>query len=220
MKKIRVLLVDDHKIFRDGILSLFSGAKEIEIIDVASNSNEALQKIRNQKPDVVIMDISMPEISGIEIIKQIKEENISSKILVLSMHTKEEYVFNAIRAGANGYLPKEETSKEELFKAIKEIIAGKEYFSNSISTIMQKYFLRKAKNNENDSVKDYEQLTKREKEVLKLVIEGLSNIEIADKLFVNIRTIETHKHNLLQKLKIKNTIELVKFALKNNILEF
>lgn len=219
MKKIRVLLVDDHKIFRDGILSLFSGAKEIEIIDVASNSNEALQKIRNQKPDVVIMDISMPEISGIEIIKQIKEENISSKILVLSMHTKEEYVFNAIRAGANGYLPKEETSKEELFKAIKEIIAGKEYFSNSISTIMQKYFLRKAKNNENDSVKDYEQLTKREKEVLKLVIEGLSNIEIADKLFVNIRTIETHKHNLLQKLKIKNTIELVKFALKNNILE-
>ncbi len=219
MKKIQVLLVDDHKIFRDGILSLFSDAKEIEIIDVASNSNEALQKIRNQKPDVVIMDISMPEISGIEIIKQIKEENISSKILVLSMHTKEEYVFNAIRAGANGYLPKEETSKEELFKAIKKIIAGKEYFSNSISTIMQKYFLRKAKNNENDSVKDYEQLTKREKEVLKLVIEGLSNIEIADKLFVNIRTIETHKHNLLQKLKIKNTIELVKFALKNNILE-
>lgn len=219
VSKISVVLVDDHQIFRDGILSLFSDVDEIEIVGVASSGRDAIDKIQELKPNVAVLDISMPDISGIELMEYVKDQLKHTKILILSMHTNEDYIFKAIRAGASGYLPKQETNKEELIRAIKYIHSGHEYFSDSIAVIMQKHFLNEAKNSKPESKKDYELLSKREKEVLRLVIEGLTNSEIADKLFVNIRTVETHKTNILQKLELKNTVELVKFAIKNNLLE-
>lgn len=218
MQKITVILVDDHPIFRDGIKSMFENSEEVAIVDEASNGIEAIDKAFSLKPDVLIVDLSMPGITGIELIERIREFNKETAIIVLSMHSKEDYIFKAIRAGANGYLPKEETTKEELLKAIHEVRKGNEYFSHSVSQTMQKHFLNEAKNNQTD-LPDYESLSKREKEVLKLVIEGLSNTEVAAKLFVSLRTVETHKSNILQKLQLKNTVELVKFALKHNLLE-
>jgi DNA-binding NarL/FixJ family response regulator len=218
MEQIHVILVDDHQIFREGIKSMFEQDDDIRIIDEASNGNEAINKCYEQKPHVLIVDLSMPGITGIELISRIREFDKRVAIIVLSMHNKEDYIFKAIRAGANGYLPKEETNKEELIKAINEVIDGKEYYSQSVTEIMKAHFLDEAKNVKHD-VPDYESLSKREKEVLKLVIEGLSNAEIAEKLFVSLRTVETHKSNILQKLKLKNTVELVKFALKNNLIE-
>lgn len=219
MQKIRVILADDHQIFRDGIKSMFENSTEVDILDEASNGQQAIDKTNQHKPDVLIVDLSMPGITGIEVIERIREFNKEVAIIVLSMHSREDYIFKAIRAGANGYLPKEETTKDELLNAIQDVTKGKEYFSHTVSQTMQKHFLDEAKNS-HPNLPDYELLSKREKEVLKLVIEGLSNNEIATKLFVSLRTVETHKTNILQKLKLKNTVELVKFALMHNLLEF
>jgi len=219
MGKIRVLLVDDHRIFRDGVISLFDDEKEIEIVDVASNGKEALEKLKFIKADVILLDLSLNGISGIEVLKIINENYSDNNVLILSMHTEEEFVFKAISSGAKGYLPKENTNKQELMNAIRLVSRGEEYYSDSIEKIMQKYFLNKAKHFNDENNVDYNLLTKREKEILKLIVEGLSNSEIADKLFVNIRTVETHKTNIIKKLKLKNVIELVKYAIKNNLVE-
>ncbi|MBC8344187.1 MAG: response regulator transcription factor [Bacteroidetes bacterium] len=218
MQKIRIILADDHQIFRDGIKSMFENSQEIDIIAEAGNGHEAVDKTKQFKPDVLMVDLSMPGLTGIEAIERIREFDNEVAILVLSMHSKEDYVFKAIRAGANGYLPKEETTRDELLNAIQDVNKGKDYYSQSVSQTMQKHFLNEAKN-ANSGIPDYKILSKREKEVLKLVIEGLSNSEIASKLFVSLRTVETHKTNILQKLQLKNTVELVKFALKHNLLE-
>ena len=216
---IKVLLVDDHQIFRDGILSLFTDIRDIRIVGVASSAKEALEKIKLLNPDLLLLDISMPEMSGLDLMEQIKLIKKDLKILVLSMYTREEYIAHAVRAGAKGYLAKQDTTKEELTKAIREIMNNKEYFSESISSIMKSYFLETARNPENNRQKEIYKITTREREVLKLVVEGLSNQEIADKLYVNIRTVETHKTNILQKLQLKNSVDLVKFAIKNKLLE-
>ncbi|MFC2101301.1 response regulator, partial [Bacteroidota bacterium] len=210
---IRVVLVDDHQIFRDGIVSLFTDVGDIKIIGVASNAEEAVDKVSMLEPEVILLDISMPGISGIELIEQLHQLNKDFKILILSMYTREEYISQAVRAGAKGYLAKQDTTKDELTKAIREVRNNKEYFSDSISLIMKEYFLNSARNPEINRKNDIQKLTPREKEVLKLVVEGLSNQEIADKLFVNIRTVETHKTNILQKLNLKNSVDLVKFAI-------
>ena len=219
MKQIKVLLVDDHKIFRDGILSLFSDVDDIKIADIASNGQEALNIIKSQKPDVVILDISMPVMSGLELIPKIKEMYPLLKILILSMHSGEDYIFKAIRAGANGYLPKQSTSKTELVNAIKTLYEGQEYYSSSVSQVMQRNFVKKARSGEDENENEVFLLTQREREILKQVVEGLSNQEIASRLFIHIRTVETHKNNIMQKLKLKNSVELVKFAIRNNLLE-
>lgn len=218
MQKIKLLIVDDHQIFRDGVLSLFSDVDEIAIVGLASDGVEAIEKTRILHPDVVILDISLPGISGIDVLKDITRTN-GTNVLILSMHTKEEYIFKAISAGAKGYLPKEDTTKQELVHAVKAVAKGEEYFTKSVGKVMQRYFMENAKKESSKKAEDINKLTKREKEILKLVVEGLSNQEIADKLFVNIRTVETHKTNIMNKLELKNTVELIKFAIKNKLLE-
>ena len=216
---IKVLLVDDHQIFRDGIVSLFSDQDEICILDVASNGEEALNKLRFSSFDVMLLDISMPGKSGIEVIAEAKAILPEIKILILSMHTGEDYIFKALRAGALGFLAKQNTTKPELIKAIKAISEGKEYFNESIVLIMQQHYVNSARNIDDEAKSNYNLLSNREKEILKLVLEGLSNNELAKKLFVHIRTVETHKTNIMQKLGLKNSVELVKFAIKNDLFE-
>jgi DNA-binding NarL/FixJ family response regulator len=218
MESIKVILVDDHQLVRDGIRSLIKDAKNIEVIEEASDGYELLEKLKLTKPDIIVLDISMPRLSGIETTKKITDEFPDVKVLVLSMFTSEEYIFNAIKAGAKGYLPKN-TSKKELLEAIYSINAGNEYFSDSISNIILKSYIKKTKTNDDYSGKKQNVLSSRELEVLTLFAEGNTNQEMAEKLFLSIRTVESHKNHIMQKLELKTTVDLVKFAIKNNIIQ-
>lgn len=216
--KIKVLIIDDHQIFRDGISSLFNEAEDFLVIGYASDGEDALEKIDQLDPDVLLLDISLPKMTGFDLMKIVNKKYPDIKILVLSMHTKDEYIFEAMNAGAFGYLPKQNTSKDELLDAVRTVFKGEEYLNDDVIRVMQKSHSAKSPIS-SDFQKNFNTLTKREREIVSLVVEGLTNQEIADKLFVNIRTVETHKTNILQKLQLKNSVDLVKFAIKNNLLE-
>ena len=218
MSSIKIMLIDDHQIVRDGIKVLLESLENVEVIGEASNVAELLEKLKDVQPDIIVTDISMPDISGIELTKIINEDKkyANIKILILSMYTNEDFVFNAIKAGAKGYLPKN-TTRKELFEAVNTIYNGDEYFSESISNIILKSYIKKVKSDENGEKK--EALSIREIEILKLFAEGMANQEIADKLFISIRTVESHKNHIMQKLALKTTVDLLKFAIKNKIVE-
>ena len=218
-KKIRVFLVDDHQIVRDGIKSLLQNAPEITISGEASSGKELFDRIFSSNSDIILMDISIPDISGIELTRQISEAYPEIKVLILSMYTQEDFIVNAIAAGAKGYLPKN-TTRPELLKAITELYEGNEYYSDAISKIIIENYVsnaRKAKDPELEKDKDEDVLSSREKQILQMVVEELSNQEIADKLFISIRTVESHKNHIMQKLEIKSMVELIKYAIRNKI---
>jgi DNA-binding NarL/FixJ family response regulator len=163
------------------------------------------------------MDINLPDSTGIELTRELKESRPEIKILILSMHMEEDFIVNAIEAGAKGYLPKT-TSKKELIAAINSISAGEDYFNETISNILIKSYVKRAQTPKKVEEKVID-LTRREKEIITLFALGMSNKEIADKLFISIRTVESHKNNIMNKLELKSTVDLVKFALKNNYIE-
>lgn len=218
---IRVLLVDDHRIFRDGIVSMFSQSQEVEITGLASNGTEAVAKNEQLKPDVIILDLSMPGAGGLEFLKLVRQTGKLPHVLILSMHSDIAFVTEALANGAKGYVCKEETDKEELLEAIKTIAGGEEYFGKSVRDLMQKQFIIGVAGRSEAGIGEpgLEVLSKRETEILKLVMEGLSNQEIADAFFVSIRTVETHKNNIMTKLNLKNTVELVKYAIRNRFFD-
>ena len=218
MEKIKIILVDDHQLVRDGIKALLTGLPDIAIIGEASGAGELLKELETLKPDLLIMDISLPEISGIELTKRICLEYPGINVLILSMYNNEEFIFNSLKAGAKGYLPKD-TSRDELLKAIYTIHKGEEFFGESISKVMLKSYIKRATDNEEPGDRTNAILTSREIEILKLYVEGLINKEISDKLDISIRTVETHKNHIMRKLGLKSTVELVKFAIKNKIAE-
>jgi len=213
MDKIKIILVDDHDIVRDGIKSLLRTQPNFNIIGEAGSYKELKNILQFDIPDIIILDISMPDKSGIEITRIIKKEYPSIKIIILSMHIIDEFIFNSLEAGVNAYLPKN-TSKKELITAIEQVNAGNDFFSEQISNIILKGYLQKIK--KDDFNKGNKELTKREKEILVLFAEGASNQEIADKLYISIRTVESHKNHIMQKLKLNSTVDLIKYALKNN----
>jgi len=214
-KKIKLILVDDHAIVRDGLKSLLKGNEEIEIIGEADCAEKFFELLKKEKPDLVLLDISLPDISGIEVAKKLHEKYPEIGALILSMYTDEDFILNAVKVGARGYLPKN-SKKEELLTAIKTVYSGEEYFSNLVSKVVANSYLKKIKG-ENKNLLNL--LTEREKEIMKLVVEGLTNQEIAQKLFISIRTVETHKTRILQKLGFKSIVDLVKFAIKNKIVD-
>ena len=215
MKKIKIALVDDHSIVRDGIKALISGEKDIEICGEFGSAAEFLKKL-DPKPDIILLDIAMPGMSGLELCEKLHAEHPEIRIMILSMYTEDDFINKAIKFGVKAYLPKN-TSKKELLAAIHAVNDGKDYFNEEISAIMLSSYVKQIKSDEEpDKVS---QLTKREREVLVLFAEGLSNQELADRLFISIRTVETHKTNMMNKLEFKNSIDLVKFAIKNNLVE-
>lgn len=216
MEKIKLILVDDHQLVRTGIANLLSGEASFEIIGEASESREMFDLLRQLQPDIAVLDIALPGMSGIEITKKLHNDYPGIRILILSMHTSEEFIFNAINSGARGYLPKN-TSRRELIEAIYAIHRGEEYFAESISNVILKSYIKKAKSNSSDDENKENLLSKRELEVLKLFAEGMTNQEIADKLFISIRTVESHKNHIMARLELKTTVDLVKFAIRNNI---
>lgn len=220
MSKTRILIVDDHQIVRDGIQRILNDEHDIELIGSVSSGKEALAFIKCTQLDMVIADLSMPNMSGIELTETISKLYPQIKVLILSMFNNEEYIVSAIQAGAKGYLPKQDSTTEILLEAIRTIASGDEFFSPSISRIVLKSFVNNAKNSGVAEVAKKHQLTSREKEILKLYVEGCTNNEIAEKLNLSIFTVKTHKNNIMQKYNFKSTVEMIKFALRNNIVEW
>lgn len=217
METTKVMLVDDHHVVRDGIKSLVNNMDQFSVIGEAGDEIEMRTKIGLEIPDIIIMDISLPGKSGIDITRELKKEYPQIRILILSMYTNEDFIFNAVKAGARGYLPKN-TSKKELNNALVEISKGGEYFSEPISNIILKSYIKQAQGGNDDNEEEKpESLSSRETEVLKLFAEGKSNREIADNLCISIRTVESHKNHIMQKLHLKSTVDLIKFAIRKKI---
>lgn len=220
MKRIKVILADDHDIVRFGIASVIRTADDIELIGEASNGKGTLELYRRFVPDVAIVDITMPGMNGIETTRAILEEDPEARILILTMHMDEEYLNQALKAGAKGYLLKN-CDKLELVNGIRSIAQGEKVFSGTISMLMTEHYINSVTGPSPDKVGSNEEgvhLTKREKEIINLIADGLTSQEIAEALYISPRTVETHRANLLQKLDIRNTAGLVRFAIENGFI--
>jgi DNA-binding NarL/FixJ family response regulator len=213
MDCIRIALVDDHKMFREGIKSVLADEKSISVVAEAGTAENIITDISKCKIDVLITDISLPGMSGIELCRFAAKNCPQVKILMLSMHTDEEFVMDSVSSGASGYLSKE-TGHEELIFAIRKIANGEIYFSHNVSQTIIQGYRKDKKSQENPS----DTLSQRELEVLKLYAEGLSNVEIAEKLFISVRTVESHKTHILQKTGLKSHVDLVKLAIKHKLI--
>lgn len=216
MEKINIVLVDDHQVVRDGVKSLLSEFQDIKIVGEADSAQSLFQVLNSSLlPDVIILDINLPDQSGIELTRQLKQKFPSIKVLILTMYNSEEYIFNAIKAGASGYLPKT-ANRAELIGAVRQAAQGNEYFAGTISNIILKSYIRQAKQ---DNEASDQKLTPRETEILRLFAGGKSNPEIADELFISVRTVESHKNHIMQKFELKTTVDLIKFAIRCKIIE-
>jgi two-component system response regulator DegU len=217
MNTIRLIIADDHQIFRQGLKLILEDDQNIEIIGEASNGKEAVEMVKAEQPDVVMLDISMPILNGLEATAIIDKQHKKTKPLILSMHNNEDYISKSIENGALGYLLKD-ASKEEILKAIHTVAEGGRYFGNSVSDIIIQNYVKKSKNKGIDQSSNQHKepiLSKTEKEILKLIIDGLSSREIAEKLGSSVRTIDNHRANMMKKNKVKNAAELVKLAIEN-----
>jgi len=214
MDLIKLIIVDDHQIVRDGIKAMFIASKTIKVIGEASGYEELVKLLEKIKPEIIILDINLPGKNGVEITHELKANFSEIKILILSANTDEESIIGAIKAGANGFLPKD-TSKEEFISAINLVYNNEDYFGEKLSKIIYKSYVQHVKSK---SIAD-DSLSEREIEIVKLLADGLFSKEIADKLFISSRTVETHKNNILSKLNLKNNVELVKYAIKNGIVK-
>lgn len=217
MSKIRVLIVDDHQLLRDGLAAMLKDIEHINVVGTASSGEEAVNLAQEKIPDIILMDIMMAGMSGIEATRWIKEQNPGIKVIIVSMEVNQGLIGDGIKSGIEGYLPKD-VDKATLVKAINKVNAGEKFFSESITKIIFDSYYQQESGDKKETTKNKD-LTKREVEVLKEVAMGKSNQEVADTLFISIKTVETHKSHILDKLGLKNTAELVKYAIKNEIIE-
>ncbi|HEX2351034.1 MAG TPA: response regulator transcription factor [Ktedonobacterales bacterium] len=215
-QKIRVLLADDHTILRAGLRMMLDAQPDIEVVGEASDGRQALAEAQRLQPDVVLMDITMPEMNGIEATRQVKRTLDSTRVLILTMHENEEYLFQVLRAGASGYILKEAASTE-LISAIRIVWAGRFYMSPSAQSMMVGDYLQRVRSGEERD--SYSALTEREREILKLVAEGHTNNQIAERLFISPKTVDTHRTHIMDKLNLHSRAELVKYAMRRGLLE-
>ncbi len=217
MGKIRVLLADDHAILRVGLKTLFSAHPDIEVIAEASNGNEALRKSLELVPDILILDISMPELNGLKVTQEIKRQQPAIKILVLTMHEDEDYLHRMLQAGADGYLPKK-AADTELITAVRATYRGEHFIHSSMTTGL----VTDLRNKEISGLKKkagQDRLSSREREVLRLLAIGYTNQQISDQLYLSIKTVETYKGRLKVKLGLQGRAELVRYALQTGLLK-
>lgn len=216
MKKIRVIIADDHKIIRVGLRGLLEREKDIEVAGEAENGMNLLALLKSTPTDVILMDIDMGDTNGIETTRQVKELYPAAQVLGLTMHEEQNYIIPMLEAGASGYLLKD-AGREELLGAIHTVYHGDSYFSQKVSATLLHAITKQKEAPSFKSGKNQIPLSDREIEVLQLIARELSNGEIAEKLFISIRTVDTHRRNLLEKLNVKNTAGLVKYAIENGI---
>jgi two-component system, NarL family, response regulator NreC len=220
MNVIKILLLDDHQIVRDGLKQMLAGEEDLQVIGSLDNGCEALRFVQSHRPDFVIADLSMPGMNGIEFTKKALALDPNIKVLILTMFVDEDYLISAIQAGAKGYLPKQDSTTAILLEAIRKIASGQEYYSPSVSkTLMDNYIANIKNGAASESVRKVV-LTAREKEVLKLYVEGSTNSEIAEKLCISEHTVKTHKNNIMLKYNFKSPVEMIKFALRNKLVEW
>jgi DNA-binding NarL/FixJ family response regulator len=216
MDKIRIIITDDHQLVREGVEAMLRGVPDIEVIGTVSSGEEAINLARSNKPDVVLMDILMPGMTGIEAARWIKEIDDTIRVIMVTVEISKEYVTAAIKSAVDGYLPKN-VSKEVLLEAIRSVYKGDRYFNEAVKKLIFEdfYSVEKLKNPKKTLPN---QLTKREMEVLALVASGKANREVAEALFISVKTVETHKTHILIKLGLNNSSELIRYAVKNNII--
>jgi len=204
---ISIIIADDHKMFREGIVSLLKDENNFSIIGQASNGQEVIKLFEQKVPDVLLLDIEMPLMDGFDTLRELKKRKLSSKVLVLTMHKSAEFIKNILKVGASGYLQKD-AGKETLIKAINEVIDKGIYYSSDTNKLILESFQEKHLNS---------QISPREKEIIQLLADGLTTKKIAARLFISPHTVETHRQNILLKLGLKNTAELVKYAIQKGL---
>ncbi|HEX9014504.1 MAG TPA: response regulator transcription factor [Chloroflexota bacterium] len=215
MKRITVLLVDDHRLLREGIRSLLEKSGDVEVVGEASEGGEAVAKAQSLSPDVVLMDITMPGMNGLEATRQIKALRPNIKVLILSMHESNQYISQFLRSGASGYVLKD-SAASELVGAIQAVSQGDAFLYPSIARRLLEEYLQKAQAGEERE--SYDGLTGREREVLRMIAEGRSNKEIADVLSLSVRTVQAHRANLMGKLHMHDRTELVRYAIRKGLI--
>ncbi len=213
MKKIHVLIADDHKLLREALVILLQQKDWVEVISQAADGQEALKNTLQLKPDLVILDISLPLLNGIEVASRIKAEAPEIKIIILTMHKSEEYIRGAFQTGVSAYLLKE-NALEDLITAIEAAMAGKVYISQQIAPVIVSGYLKSV---QYDNTKDV--ISHREREILQLLAEGYYNKDIADLLNLSVKTVETHRANIMKKLGLRSITDLVLYAVRNHIIE-
>jgi len=211
---VTVLLVDDHPIVRQGLRNLLDSMPDFKVVGEAGDGLQALEMVEKVQPQVLVIDVVMPGLTGLEVTQRVKRQWPAVKVIILSMQNNEAYVVSALKSGASGYILKD-TGPEELVDAIRTVVKGERYLSKQLSERIINAYVSKMDEAEVDP---YDTLTNREKEILHLVAEGYTNQEIAERLFISPRTAELHRSNVLNKLSLKNQIDLVRFAIKRGIL--
>ncbi len=214
IKGKRLVIAEDHKILREGLRALLSSDDSIQIVGEAEDGIEAIRRVEQHKPDLLLLDLSMPRMSGISVIKDIKSRFPETKILALTIHESEDYILESFRSGADGYCLKD-ASHKELVTAIESVLAGKTYLSPGVSEKVLEGYLEDRRTLKTES--SWDALTQREKEVLKLVGEGYKNREIADCLCVSVKTVEKHRSNLMRKLDIHTASALTAYAIEKGL---
>jgi len=213
-EKYRVVVVEDHAIIREGLRSLLSSTKEFDIVGEAGDGREAIRCIENLKPDLVLTDLSMPTMDGMDVIENIKKHSPKTKVIALTVHRGEEYVLATLKAGADGYVLKEATYPE-LMMAIRSVLKGKHFLSPEISGKLIEGYIEGRKSATIQSV--WETLTKRERGILKLIGEGHKNKDIAEQLYISVNTVEKHRSNIMEKLNLHSTAALVAYAIEKGL---
>ncbi|MFN0049558.1 MAG: response regulator [Cytophagales bacterium] len=212
---IKLLIVDDHQVVRKGVSTLLENEPDIEIVGEAADGFEAIEKIKLLNPNVVLLDISMPKMNGIETAELIQKNHKTVRSLIFSMHNNEDYIVKSVKSGAFGYILKD-TTKVEMLNALRSVANGEKYFNPEISNILLESLLQNS-NKEDFTKSEGYKISKKEKLVLKNIVNGLNSREIAEKLTLSTRTVDNHRAHIMKKLGVKNAIELVKLSLKENL---
>ena len=215
MKKLRILLADDHTVMRTGLRILLERQPNLEVVGETENGRETVELSASLKPDVLVMDVGMPILNGIEATKQIVDQRSAAAVVILSMYSDEAYVMRALKAGARAYLLKD-SAAADLITAIDAVSQGKSFFSPKVSRILAEDYVRVLK--QRGAVDSYELLTTREREILQLLTEGKTNKAVATMLNISLYTVETHRSHILQKLNLHNSAELVLYAVRKGII--
>ena len=215
MKKLRILLADDHIVMRSGLRALLERQANLEVVGECENGRETVELAASLRPDVVVMDVGMPVLNGIEATKTIVSKHPMTAVVILSMHADESYVMRALKAGARAYLLKE-SAASDLISAIGAVSQGRSFFSPKVSRILAEDYVRVLK--QKGAVDTYDLLTDREREILQLLAEGKANKEVATALNISTYTVETHRCHILQKLNLHNSAELVLYAVRKGII--
>ncbi len=214
MKEIKILIADDHSLMRQGLKQILEIEDGIEVIGLAVDGDDAIQKSLKLKPDVVLMDINMPKVNGIQALRRIKDMGLAIKIIMLTIHDDREYLFETINIGAEGYVLKDAESSS-LIKAIKDVYSGESYIHPSLASEFVREYKKRGESINDDGGKD--KLTRREYEVISLIAEGLNNKEIADNLYISEKTVKNHVSNIFKKIDVSDRTQAAIYAFKHNI---